>query len=58
MCSLQFSFNLGRCVVPNPDSEEGEMHFDYERLKKNVRVAIRQLDRVIDRNFYPIEKLI
>ena len=54
VCNLG-SLNLGRCVVPNPDSEEGEMHFDYERLKKNVRVAIRQLDRVIDRNFYPIE---
>jgi ribonucleoside-diphosphate reductase alpha chain len=53
VCNLG-SLNLGRCVVPNSNSEEGELHFDFERLKRNVRVAIRQLDRVIDRNFYPI----
>lgn len=27
---------------------------DYEKLAKNVRVAVRQLDRVIDLNFYTI----
>jgi ribonucleoside-diphosphate reductase alpha chain len=39
--------NLGRCVINGK--------FDFARLKKNVNVAVKQLDRVIDRNFYPIE---
>ena len=29
--------------------------FDFERLADNVRLAVRQLDRVIDLNMYPIE---
>jgi ribonucleoside-diphosphate reductase alpha chain len=29
-------------------------HFDFAKLARNVRVAVRQLDRVIDLNFYPI----
>lgn len=29
---------------------------DLERLERVVRVAVRSLDRVIDRNFYPIEQ--
>lgn len=28
--------------------------FDFEKLSKNVRIAVRQLDRVIDLNFYTI----
>ncbi len=28
--------------------------FDFEKLSKNVRLAVRQLDRVIDLNFYTI----
>ncbi len=40
--------------------EEGPVHgqagrFDFERLAETVRLAVRQLDRVIDLNFYPIE---
>ena len=46
VCNLG-SLNLGRCVI------NGE--FDFTRLQNNVRIAVRQLDRVIDRNFYPIE---
>lgn len=46
VCNLG-SLNLGRCVI------DGK--FDFEHLRNNVRVAVRQLDRVIDRNFYPIE---
>jgi ribonucleoside-diphosphate reductase alpha chain len=30
--------------------------FDFEALGRTVRSAIRQLDRVIDLNFYPVEK--
>jgi ribonucleoside-diphosphate reductase alpha chain len=28
--------------------------FDFDRLVRNVKVAVRQLDRVIDLNYYPI----
>ena len=45
VCNLG-SLNLGRCVV------DGE--FDFARLRKNVSIAVKQLDRVIDRNFYPL----
>lgn len=46
VCNLG-SINLGHHVV------DGE--FDFEKLGETVRLAIRQLDRVIDLNFYPIE---
>ena len=46
VCNLG-SLNLGRHVI------DGK--FNFEQLRDNVRVAIRQLDRVIDRNFYPIK---
>ena len=45
VCNLG-SLNLGRCVV------NGE--FDFARLAQNVSIAVKQLDRVIDRNFYPL----
>ncbi len=45
VCNLG-SINVGRYV------KDGA--FDYEKLAKNVRVAVRQLDRVIDLNFYTI----
>ena len=33
--------------------EDGKMRYDYEALMKATRVAIRNLNRVIDINFYP-----
>lgn len=45
VCNLG-SLNLAKYV------EDGA--FDFEKLAKNVDLAIRQLDRVIDINFYPI----
>ncbi len=45
VCNLG-SLNLGRYV------REGQ--FDFEKLARNVRLAVRALDRVIDINFYPI----
>jgi ribonucleoside-diphosphate reductase alpha chain len=45
VCNLG-SLNLARHI------EDGR--FDFERLGRNVRVAVRQLDRVIDLNYYPI----
>ncbi len=46
VCNLG-SLNLGRMLT------EGK--FDFERLRVNVQLAIRQLDRVIDLNYYPIQ---
>jgi ribonucleoside-diphosphate reductase alpha chain len=46
VCNLG-SVNLSRYVV-NGD-------FDFDKLAKNVRVAVKYLDRVIDINFYPID---
>ncbi len=47
VCNLG-SVNLARHVV------DGK--FDYEKLGKTVSMAIRQLDHVIDLNFYPIKE--
>jgi ribonucleoside-diphosphate reductase alpha chain len=46
VCNLG-SINLGQHL-----SDEG---FDFDKLAETVRLAVRQLDRVIDLNFYPIE---
>jgi ribonucleoside-diphosphate reductase alpha chain len=45
VCNLG-SINLGRHVAGS--------QFDFAKLARTVRAAIRQLDRVIDLNFYPI----
>lgn len=45
VCNLG-SVNLGRHVVNGT--------FDFEKLAKTVRTAVKYLDRVIDINFYPI----
>jgi len=45
VCNLG-SINLGRHVV------QGEV--DYAKLRQTVSTAVRQLDRVIDLNYYPI----
>ncbi|MCS7079447.1 MAG: ribonucleoside-diphosphate reductase subunit alpha [Chloracidobacterium sp.] len=45
VCNLG-SLNLARHVTDG--------RFDFEKLARNVRTAVRQLDRVIDINFYPI----
>ena len=46
VCNLG-SVNLGRHIT------DGQ--FDFEKLGRTVRAAIKYLDRVIDINFYPIE---
>lgn len=46
VCNLG-SVNLGRHIT------NGE--FDFEKLAKTVRTAVKYLDRVVDINFYPIE---
>jgi ribonucleoside-diphosphate reductase alpha chain len=49
VCNLG-SINLSRHTV----NAGGVVTFDYEKLAATVRMAIRQLDRVIDLNYYPI----
>jgi ribonucleoside-diphosphate reductase alpha chain len=44
--------NLGSINLAQHLRDDG---FDFDRLAETVRVAVRQLDRVIDLNFYPIE---
>jgi ribonucleoside-diphosphate reductase alpha chain len=44
--------NLGSINVARYVSEGA---FDFEKLRRNVRLAVRQLDRVIDLNYYAIE---
>lgn len=46
VCNLG-SVNLGRHVVNG--------QFDFEKLGRTVKTAVKYLDRVIDINFYPIE---
>ncbi len=50
VCNLG-SINLGRHVAR---AGGGEARFDFEKLARTVRTAVRQLDQVIDLNFYPI----
>jgi ribonucleoside-diphosphate reductase alpha chain len=50
VCNLG-SINLGRHVRR---SDDGAVVFDYDKLARTVRTAVRQLDQVIDLNFYPI----
>jgi len=50
VCNLG-SINLGRHTAATDD---GRVMFDFEKLARTVRVAVNQLDRVIDLNFYPI----
>ena len=45
--------NLGSINLGNHFDEHGD--FDFDKLAETVRLAVRQLDRVIDLNFYPIE---
>jgi ribonucleoside-diphosphate reductase alpha chain len=45
VCNLG-SINLGKHL--------SEGHFDFEKLARTVRTAVKFLDRVIDINFYPI----
>jgi ribonucleoside-diphosphate reductase alpha chain len=50
VCNLG-SINLGRHTVR---AEDGSVSFDFERLARTVHTAVRQLDLVIDLNYYPI----
>jgi ribonucleoside-diphosphate reductase alpha chain len=57
VCNLG-SINVARYVRRTVDglvrNEREAFEFDYEKLRSNVRLAVRQLDRVIDLNYYAI----
>jgi ribonucleoside-diphosphate reductase alpha chain len=50
VCNLG-SLNLARHTF---EDEDGSLHFDFPKLARTIYVAVHQLDRVIDLNFYPI----
>ncbi|MGK3993755.1 ribonucleoside-diphosphate reductase subunit alpha [Sorangium sp. So ce1024] len=50
VCNLG-SINLARHTAK---SAAGAVTFDFDKLARTVRTAVRQLDRVIDLNYYPI----
>jgi len=52
VCNLG-SINLARHVVRG---EDGRLQFSFEKLAQTVALAVTMLDRVIDINFYPVEK--
>jgi ribonucleoside-diphosphate reductase alpha chain len=52
VCNLG-SINLGRHMRVLDD---GALAFDFDKLGRTVRRAVRQLDRVIDLNHYPLSK--
>ncbi len=51
VCNLG-SINLSRHMTID---EAGTLQFGFDKLRTTVAVAVRQLDSVIDRNYYPIE---
>jgi ribonucleoside-diphosphate reductase alpha chain len=52
VCNLA-SVCLPRFMINNGD---GTFGYDHEGLMKVVRVAVRNLDKIIDRNYYPTDK--
>lgn len=50
VCNLG-SINVSRYVK---QKDGGPAEFDFEKLRRNVGLAVRQLDRVIDLNYYAI----
>jgi ribonucleoside-diphosphate reductase alpha chain len=52
VCNLG-SINLSHHL--DEDAPASNQVFDFDKLAETVRLAVRQLDRVIDLNFYPIE---
>jgi len=45
--------NLASVIIENHLTADGQI--DHKKLRETVRVAVRNLDNVIDLNFYPVE---
>ncbi len=54
VCNLG-SINLARHTKFESEGSQRRVSIDFDQLQHTVEAAIRQLDRVIDLNFYPIE---
>lgn len=51
--------NLASLCLPSyliPDSTGKAVDYDFDALGKSVRILTRNLNKLIDRNFYPLEK--
>ena len=53
VCNLA-SISLSKLVTPTTDYTQGS--FDFDKLKEIAMVVTKNLNRIIDRNFYPIEE--
>jgi ribonucleotide reductase alpha subunit len=53
VCNLA-SISLSKLVTPRRDYESQGM-FEFDKLFEVSKVITRNLNRIIDRNFYPIE---
>ena len=53
VCNLA-SISLSKLVTPGDFGQTGS--FDFEKLRQVTEVATKNLNRIIDRNFYPIEE--
>jgi ribonucleotide reductase alpha subunit len=53
VCNLA-SISLSKLVTPAPDYSGDSGSFDFNKLYEVTMVITRNLNRVIDRNFYPI----
>lgn len=53
VCNLA-SISLSKLVTPTTDYTEGS--FDFDKLKEIAMLVTKNLNRIIDRNFYPIEE--
>lgn len=55
VCNLA-SISLSKFVTPANDYSRETGSFDFEKLFEVAKVVTRNLNRIIDRNFYPIEE--
>ena len=55
VCNLA-SISLSKLTTPATDYEGTGGKFDFDKLKEISEVVTRNLNRVIDRNFYPREE--
>ena len=54
VCNLA-SIGLPECLVGTTEGD-GDVRFDHARLEEVTRLAVRNLNRVIDSSFYPIDE--
>ena len=55
VCNLA-SISLSKLVTPPNHPDEAGGSFDFDKLRQVSEVVTKNLNRVIDRNFYPIEE--